>query len=108
MSGDNNIGCSPTTSYEEREYIDEKAKILTRRFRGERPHSLCGTCRYAHIMRLASKNDYIINCQELGCRVPMNITECNKYQNESKLSIMELAKIAKVINDKGEQSGFFF
>jgi hypothetical protein len=98
---------TPPSRWEIREEIDEKAAALARRFKGERPRSLCGTCRSAHITKQGNHNDFVIDCLQLGRPVPLNITECNKYVNESKLTVMELAKIARVIDEKGDSTGFY-
>jgi hypothetical protein len=91
--------------FEEREALADKAAHVNRRFKGEKLHSLCGTCRYAHILRRGDRNDVIVHCGQLGEQVPTNIMECNKYHNASQLTIMELAKLARIINDKGEHTG---
>lgn len=75
-----------------------------------RAAGLCGHCRHGLCYRVADREEPIVWC-EYGMssrRVPPAITECTRYQPEGGLTIPELARLAKVIEDTSNKPGHYW
>lgn len=95
------------------EEISEKASNLNRRFHGPTKGSgLCFRCNNAMIMRRKSEFEPRVYCDEMATmygktEVAADIAECSKFSQAGKLSIWDLAKLAKVIDlDEKPSVGF--
>jgi len=58
---------------------------------------LCGSCKWASIIRQESRNTRVIQCGSIGKRVPEDIVECSDYQNFTQLTLSQMSSIATLI-----------
>ena len=61
--------------------------------------SLCGTCRYAMIVRGRSLDEEIVQCRAgiRGLRVTFKVTSCSGYVDERQPSVMQMMEAAWVL-----------
>jgi len=72
--------------------------------------SLCKSCSSSHIIRGEKLDDEITYCFHYGerVRVPFKVLECNVWDDKSKASVHDMAKIAWIVNSdrKAGRAGF--
>lgn len=99
---------TPNLRYELADRLEAQVRKLQSRMRGHFTDtlSICTSCKYAHIMRQASKNARVIQCSMAGRQVPEDITECNSYQSVTELSLTQMAEIAVLITPSSTDGGY--
>lgn len=71
--------------------------------------SLCPSCRYAHIVRMADTNEEVVRCAQLegDTVIRGRVAECNKYVNGAAPTLDAMKQIAWPITlDKKGVAGF--
>lgn len=69
----------------------------------------CFRCANAFIVTLKRRNDPIIKCEAQRDEpiMPLDVVECNKYREVGKLSLGEMAQLAKLVGEpEKRQAGF--
>jgi hypothetical protein len=89
--------------------LSERLRAETKLLEGVRQdhfvdqRSLCGTCKYAAIVRQASRNTRVMFCGHFGKVMPEDISECSVYQAINSLSLNQMVEIATIIDDRPDR-----
>lgn len=70
---------------------------------------LCFRCSHAFIMRTKRMNEPVVRCENQTGEphMPLDIVECNRYREVGKLSLSEMATLAKMVGEpEKRQAGF--
>lgn len=70
---------------------------------------LCFRCSYAFIYRTVRMNEPVIRCENQNGepRMPPDVVECSKFREVGKLSLAEMALLAKAVGDPEQRKAGF-
>lgn len=90
------------------EFQADVLESARKRFHGITITGICKNCSSSQIYKTQRMNDPIVLCtrNEYALRMPIDLTECNKFTQIGKLDIWDLAKLAKDINVDSKKLGF--
>lgn len=68
--------------------------------------SLCGTCRYATVVKGARLRDEIVHCGEVfgNPRIPFPVLSCSAYSDRRRPSVREMEEIAWILRSDAKKN----
>lgn len=90
-------------------YKAERIDSTRRHFRGRGVEitGICSRCNYSHIYSTPRANTPTVICaRESSMRMPTDINECNKFSQQGRIDIWDLAKLATLIEIDSTKVGF--